>query len=166
MKIVSDETPRDGLGPDCYVCRYSERIIPGETQLKCNNPRSAWELGITCKHTGVLEKQFDWPHNFEPVWLLQCSGFEERSKEREMKNNNDPDAFDEFMEGAREVIHDFREWWGSREFWAGAKIMFVMAVAIWSFMFVIFMGTRFLLDWGDSGIVEAGVRFAERNPFW
>lgn len=38
------------------------------------------KLGITANEIGIRRGWFNWPHNFDPVWLLTCTGFEEKSK--------------------------------------------------------------------------------------
>lgn len=87
-----------------------------------------------------------------------------------MADSREKDDFEEFMEalgeGIREAIHDIREWWGSKEFWAWIKIFFAMMVMIWGFMLIVGGMMLFLLEWADSGIVTAGANFVERYAFW
>ena len=166
MQLVSDSVPRRDLNIDCYVCQYREVVIPGNTQVRCNNQRSSGQLGIVGIRTGRELGEFNWPHQFEPVWLVQCNGFKEKKRIEIEPATTEPDVFDEFMSGIQEVAHDFREWWGSKEFWSWVKLAFGLTVVAWSCMFVLFMGGLFLLEWKDYGVTEACVRFAERNPFW
>jgi len=174
MEMVSDEAYGYGPRPDCYVCHYRNVITPGKTLAGCSNPRSSWELGIVCRSTGRSEGQFNWPHKFEPVWLLQCLGFKEQKetqRERIEKRHGIGSSAvaelpQELLEDVREALHDFREWWGSKEFWAGAKILFVMAVAIWGFLLIVGGMVLFLLEWADYGVVTACANLVERYAFW
>lgn len=34
-------------------------------------------LGITASMTGIRGGWFNWPVNFDPVWLMSCKGFKE-----------------------------------------------------------------------------------------
>jgi hypothetical protein len=37
-------------------------------------------LGIKANETGVRRGWFLWPFNFDPVWLEECSGWEDRNQ--------------------------------------------------------------------------------------
>ena len=65
--------------PRCYHCVYREDI-PGDCHLRCSNPLEADELGISGNPHGIKHGFFCWPHNFDPVWLVSCNGFEEKGE--------------------------------------------------------------------------------------
>ncbi len=57
--------------PNCYKC--SNRLpIPGDAHSRCTN------AGATVKGNphGIRNGWFNWPWNFDPVWLVDCDGFE------------------------------------------------------------------------------------------
>ncbi len=83
--------------PDCYDCRFRDDI-PGDAHSCCKHPdappitglgqivqilgsRSGAGPGFTTRMdvvfhpTGVRKGWAAWPWNFDPVWLLKCSGF-------------------------------------------------------------------------------------------
>ena len=90
----------------CYDCIH-RREVPGSSHSSCAHPKTkggkldplaevmaifasvgrvgptininaAKELGITANETGIRRSWFNWPYNFDPVWLTACNGFEER----------------------------------------------------------------------------------------
>ena len=90
--------------PDCYKCEYRKEV-PGSAHSQCNhssnkealdNPllglasifasvgRSAPiltgtdKLNIKGHPHGIANGWFNWPFNFDPTWLENCDGFEER----------------------------------------------------------------------------------------
>jgi len=75
--------------PDCYKCTYRKNL-PGDTHSKCiypNNEVSVLDLFSTANQDngnlldiqaishGVKKGWFNWPVNFDPVWLTNCNGF-------------------------------------------------------------------------------------------
>jgi hypothetical protein len=93
--------------PNCYECQY-RGAIPGDCHSCCKHPSfgkiaedpmgqlltilsSAKRIapiqiegtGITVKGNphGIKKGWFNHPFNFDPVWLIECSGF----KEKELK---------------------------------------------------------------------------------
>lgn len=42
-------------------------------------------LNIKAKKHGIEKGWFNWPHNFDPVWLISCDGFEQK---QEVENEN------------------------------------------------------------------------------
>jgi len=93
--------------PNCRKCIH-RRCIPGDAHSRCAHPvlpddvkdpfneimaifasvgrsapmvhAAALELGITAKEAGIRKGWFNWPWNFDPVWLVSCNGFDPRSK--------------------------------------------------------------------------------------
>ena len=60
--------------PKCKDCKFIENV-PGNTHKACSN-ENANVAGTTL---GITKGWFDWPYNFDPVWLISCDGFEQRS---------------------------------------------------------------------------------------
>jgi len=85
----------------CYLCRY-KGVIPGDAHICCDHPLvkdntfaalsclisvglvaklghhsgSIFEpLNIQANEHGIKEGWFNWPLNFDPVWLENCNGF-------------------------------------------------------------------------------------------
>lgn len=87
------------MKPNCYNCHY-RKPIPGDAHSRCAhpdinsdllsdllsifniecsavaNPGAEHKLGIVANMVGVNKGWFDWPHNFDPVWLVECDGYE------------------------------------------------------------------------------------------
>ena len=89
--------------PNCYDCKHRGDLA-GSAHSNCNHPDtassrdnplaglvallgkrvggpvidagSAVKLGIKASPHGVLKGWFQWPFNFDPVWLQACNGFE------------------------------------------------------------------------------------------
>ena len=83
--------------PNCMKCIHM-RGIPGDAHIECKHPivknnhqalRSMLaiivgdvnnlceELDIQGNSHGIKNGWFNWPINFDPVWLENCNGFEE-----------------------------------------------------------------------------------------
>ena len=84
--------------PDCYQCRHRGEV-PGSAHSCCNHPAAgngpnpfailasvgrvtpvvniggAEKLNIEANPHGVRRGWFNWPYNFDPVWLKRCDGF-------------------------------------------------------------------------------------------
>lgn len=75
--------------PDCYQCKYRGNV-PGDAHSCCRYPGNdtnlfamfeksnllqAIKLNIKAIQHGVVSGWFMWPVNFDPVWLLSCTGF-------------------------------------------------------------------------------------------
>lgn len=65
----------------CYKCRY-RGTIPGDCHTRCRHPlaesdpgKARTDLGIRGHDVGIRGGWFVWPYNFDPTWLLSCSGF-------------------------------------------------------------------------------------------
>lgn len=59
------------MKPDCYKCKF-RKSIPGDAHSKCVNE----DAEVTGNSHGVKNGWFFWPHNFDPVWLTDCNGFQ------------------------------------------------------------------------------------------
>jgi len=95
---------------NCYRCKH-RGDIPGDAHSCCNHPAtktdknplaemmaifasvgranpvigdSANQLNIKANEHGVKKGWFNWPYNFDPVWLENCDGFENK----ELINND------------------------------------------------------------------------------
>ena len=60
--------------PNCYTCKH-RGTIPGDAHSRCSNE----EAKVQGKETGIRRGWFMWPLNFDPTWLISCSGFSEKS---------------------------------------------------------------------------------------
>lgn len=93
--------------PNCVKCKFRQ-AIPGDHHSKCIHPQAldqlenpfgellaifasvgrvaptnfvsakAVSLGIKADPHGISNGWFCWPYNFDPVWLKNCNGFEEK----------------------------------------------------------------------------------------
>ena len=89
--------------PDCYKCKHKGDVA-GSCHSSCKHPSigeidpmesmmavfasvgrvapvindSAKDLGVKGAACGIRGGWFNWPHNFDPVWLESCNGFEAR----------------------------------------------------------------------------------------
>ena len=81
--------------PDCYRCVH-RRNVPGSTHSQCKYPgnddsllalfgfqsneniTNAIKLNIQAAVHGVVKGWFIWPVDFDPVWLRNCDGFEDK----------------------------------------------------------------------------------------
>ena len=76
----------------CYKCKF-RGTVPGDAHSCCNHPKVteaggammvmfstkvARELNIQANAHGVRSGWFMWPANFDPAWLENCDGFEEK----------------------------------------------------------------------------------------
>lgn len=100
--------------PNCYECVYREGLI-GSVHSKCVHPKIKYlsddplanlfgmmantgrisplvppenPLNIKGSPHGIKNGWFNWPVNFDPVWLVSCDGF--------YPKNLPPSCFDEF----------------------------------------------------------------------
>ena len=88
--------------PNCYKCIH-RRSLPGDAHSSCDHPKAgknknplgsmmaifasvgkvnptinfdgAKKLNIQAHSHGVKRGWFNWPYNFDPVWLVSCDGF-------------------------------------------------------------------------------------------
>ena len=82
--------------PKCYSCVYrrksewsahSKCVFPGnKTDLVSifsvdnKNFENAEKLGIVVNRTGIVNGWFNWPIDFDPVWLINCNGYKQKEK--------------------------------------------------------------------------------------
>jgi len=59
--------------PDCYKCKYREDI-PGDAHSRCTNKKAK----VVGDKYGRWHGWFSWPFNFDPIWLISCSGFKKK----------------------------------------------------------------------------------------
>lgn len=64
--------------PNCHECIH-RGTIPGDYHSQCSN-QSAKVVGL--QH-GIKNGWFDWPANFDPVWLVSCDGFAPKGGDNE-----------------------------------------------------------------------------------
>jgi hypothetical protein len=57
--------------PNCRKCIH-RHSIPGDTHSQCDN----WKVNVTGDQWGIDHGWFNWPFNFDPIWLVSCDGFE------------------------------------------------------------------------------------------
>lgn len=94
--------------PDCYDCKF-RRNLPGDAHSCCVHPAIGGDSGdlimglatllsggfndaikklnIAADPHGVRSGWFLWPANFDPVWLQNCDGFEDKNVKSEDKEN-------------------------------------------------------------------------------
>lgn len=85
------------MKPNCYECKW-KRNIPGDCHISCSHPSEKVEdpyqqilsllnvkqahplnnpvLNIKGNPHGISKGWFNFPFNFDPVWLENCDGFE------------------------------------------------------------------------------------------
>lgn len=89
--------------PNCYECKH-RRDLPGDRHSSCAHPSAPQsdigalfgillsarkvpmaqepsEMKVTGNPHGIRSGWFNWPYNFDPVWLESCTGFEAAKKE-------------------------------------------------------------------------------------
>jgi hypothetical protein len=74
MEVSMEETIQVSLKQmrrACYRCKH-RRAVPGDCHSACGN-LTAHVIGDA---HGKFNGWFSWPFNFDPVWLLSCTGFE------------------------------------------------------------------------------------------
>ena len=92
--------------PNCYKCKH-RGLVPGSAHSRCEHPvnsngerdpmseiiaifasvgrvapvigDTAKELGVRGSEHGIRSGWFNWPFNFDPVWLESCNGFESKN---------------------------------------------------------------------------------------
>ena len=91
------------MKPNCYKCKHKGNV-PGDAHSCCKYPDTktdffdyfspsnneiAKKLNIKGNPIGIKNGWFMWPVNFDPTWLLNCDGFEEKTAElKEISNRN------------------------------------------------------------------------------
>ena len=78
--------------PNCKTCKHV-LSLPGNVHVSCDHPAienvsllnfifSQYKAGrinplnIKANEIGVFRGWFNWPFDFDPVWLENCNGFE------------------------------------------------------------------------------------------
>jgi len=56
--------------PNCYECHYFLKV-QGSAHSVCGNGKAH----VTGAESGIKKGWFNWPYNFDPVWLESCDGF-------------------------------------------------------------------------------------------
>jgi len=56
--------------PKCRECKFV-RNVPGDAHKSCANK----EAKIEGSEMGIRQGYFFWPYNFDPTWLISCTGF-------------------------------------------------------------------------------------------
>lgn len=65
---------------DCYECEH-RGTIPGSCHSCCRHPEiGRKKLNIEGNPTAIRGGWFMWPGNFDPVWLENCDGFEQKKE--------------------------------------------------------------------------------------
>jgi len=65
--------------PDCYKCKW-RRAIPGDAHSSCTAEKA---VAVKGHPTGVRGGWFQWPRNFDPTWLEECTGFDSKGGDDE-----------------------------------------------------------------------------------
>ena len=74
--LLEKHLPRDKYKkPDCYKCQHRGDLV-GDAHSSCLN-REAQVIGSL---HGYKKGWFDWPYNYDPLWLEYCDGFKEKEK--------------------------------------------------------------------------------------
>ncbi len=94
--------PGVSLKPLCRDCKHESGVL-GSAHSSCHHPsvstkargaliaalgggisphsEAAAELEIQANPHGIRNGWFNWPYNFDPLWLTNCNGFEEKGEE-------------------------------------------------------------------------------------
>ena len=72
------KVPKDNQLGELFAILGSVGRGPGVTGVQ----EAADELGIRGNFHGIRHGWFNWPYNFDPVWLDTCNGFEMRMEDR------------------------------------------------------------------------------------
>ena len=90
------------MKPNCYECKF-RGSVPGSTHSNCKHPQNGQSLddpvssliallgrgtlpqpdtnlNIKGNPHGIRNNWFNWPWNFDPVWLESCDGFEQKGE--------------------------------------------------------------------------------------
>lgn len=94
------------MKPDCHKCKW-RRSVPGDAHISCKHPSlkklydspelqlyamfasvgrvspisliNNNELNIKANQHGIDKGWFNFPFNFDTVWLISCDGYEEKN---------------------------------------------------------------------------------------
>ncbi len=65
--------------PNCYKCVF-RGTLAGDCHSRCTHPQ-ARSLEIVGNDHGKKNGWFNWPYNFDPIWLQKCNGYTPRNEE-------------------------------------------------------------------------------------
>jgi hypothetical protein len=113
------------MKPNCYECKW-RGDLPGSAHSCCGHPANhnladnpllevlsifasvgrippvdiSNELGVKGNSHGINNGWFNWPLNFDPIWLEECKGFTPKSGggEKSETEQNDPRRADPQVE--------------------------------------------------------------------
>lgn len=93
------------IKPDCYKCKWRRNLV-GDAHSKCEHPKNlavlknpvlevmsilasvgrvtptpCMEIYVRGNPQGIKKGWFNYPFNFDPIWLEECEGFEEKGGE-------------------------------------------------------------------------------------
>ena len=60
--------------PQCHLCKHVGNL-PYSAHRFCQAGIDG-TVRATGDELGIRKGWFDWPHNFDPVWLEECNGFD------------------------------------------------------------------------------------------
>ena len=61
------------MKPNCYECKYRGEV-PGSCHSSCGNTKTTVRGDLH----GIKNGWFFHPFNFDPTWLEECDGFEQK----------------------------------------------------------------------------------------
>lgn len=62
-------------GPDCYKCKWRGEV-PGSAHSCCKKSG----VRVAADSHGIRNGWFNFPSDFDPVWLGSCDGFESKEE--------------------------------------------------------------------------------------
>ena len=62
---------------DCIICKYA-RSLPGDCHLSCVAPFTRQTIPVKINPHGLANGWANWPLNFDPGWIDECTAFDER----------------------------------------------------------------------------------------
>lgn len=77
------------MKPDCYECIYREDLVnsahscckhPAATIRYLDPPVELSEIKVIGNPIGIKYNWFNFPYDFDPVWLEFCSGFKSKTE--------------------------------------------------------------------------------------
>lgn len=66
------------MKPNCYNCIH-RRSIPGDAHSQCTNVNAKVEGNAH----GIRNGWFFWPFNFDPTWLISCTGYKAKGGDKD-----------------------------------------------------------------------------------
>ena len=71
--------------PNCHNCIH-RRAVSGSAHSACNNVVAS----VSGNKHGIKNGWFQWPFNFDPVWLERCDGFSDNPDDALKEVTTDP----------------------------------------------------------------------------